>query len=352
MNKVLFLILTLVTCMCYTFVRSETLWYYNVASNSFPDFVKANGKVSGQSLILNNSTDSALLLLSNRTANDSHYRFLVRFSCPDAKKNRHSSAPCGLVFGYKSPENYYVLELSSYNTSPFDDMTDERLVKLALFKVGNHKKTAIKEMALSSGFNLYGGLNTLCIDMLQNTVNVSGGDKDLNQLFMVDTPAVSQCDSMGVIVEPGGTMQVERTLLSYEHKETVVSQTQWTKELLDAHFAKSKNPFEGYWDYLDRDMDDGIARIGGKYRIALVENEDGYDVIYVSGAQVRKGEWREGMLKGRLVKTIFTDNYKAMWIDSTFRPIDDDVNGFFESGVILDMSFPVYKSKVRFSKVL
>ena len=128
--------------------------------------------------------------------------------------------------------------------------------------------------------------------------------------------------------------------------------TAWTKDKLNAPFAKSKNPLEGYWEYLDRDMDDGIARLGGKYKIALVATDDGFDIIYVSGAQVGKSEWHEGMLKGRLTKTIFNDNYKAFWIDSTFRPIDDDVNGFFESGVILDMSFPTYKSKIRFSKVL
>lgn len=350
MNKIL--VTTLLACLAYVSGFSETEWFYNVASNSFQDYDKVNAQLSDKSLILRNVRDTTLLLLANRTANDAQYRFLVRFSFPDAKKNGRSSVPCGVVFRYKSPADYYTLELCAYNTSPFDDVTDERLVKLSLYKVNGSDKILIKQKDFSSGFNLYDGLNTICIDDQQNSVNVTGGDKELNQLFIVDLPTESQHLPMGLMVEPGGVMQVERTLLSYEKKETVVVQTKWTKALLDAHFAQSKNPFEGYWEYLDRDMDDDIARIGGKYLLALVENENGFDIVYVSGAQVRKGEWIEGMLKGRLIKTIFTDNYKALWIDSTFRPMDDDVNGFFESGVVLDMSFPVHKSKIRFSKVL
>ena len=58
------------------------------------------------------------------------------------------------------------------------------------------------------------------------------------------------------------------------------------------------------------------------------------------------------MLKGHMTKTIFSGNYEATWIDATLEPIEKDVQATIENGVILTLNFPVFKSQVRFSKVL
>ena len=339
MNK--YLILLIVGLSSLFVAGAETIWHYNASFNSFHDFTPApQVKLGEQGLLVSNPSDIAMLVLSKRTASDEQYRYLVRFTNSKAKKNGHLSPACGMVLFYKNPSNYYTLEMTAYNTHPYDEMRDERQVKVSLFKVEHKNVMLVKEQIVGSDINLYDGINSLCADVQKNAVNVLVGDKQLKELFTADIPKEDRGDVMGLMVAPD------------EKCETTKIMTAWTKAKLGAYFAKSKNPFEGYWEYLDRDMDDGIARLGGKYRIALVATGDGFDIIYVSGAQVGKSEWCEGMLKGRLTKTIFNDNYKAFWIDSTFRPIDDDVNGFFESGVILDMSFPTYKSKIRFSKVL
>ena len=83
-----------------------------------------------------------------------------------------------------------------------------------------------------------------------------------------------------------------------------------------------------------------------------MKTEDGYDLIYVQGAEVKKSLWQPGMLKGHITKTVFTDNYDAMWIDATMEPFDKDVYGSIENGIILKLDFPVYKSQVRFAKVM
>lgn len=332
---------------------SETVSFYNTVYNSFLDFTTDGCvKQNGQSLCVTNKSDTAMLVLSNRTVKEKEYRFLVRFSNAKSKKNNHSPAACGLVLLYKNPADYFLLELAPFNTHPFDEMRDERLAKVSLYRVKGRDRELVNERTLSSGVNFYDGLNALCVDVLQGSVNVYVGSDKLNKLFSADIPSCGGTDAMGLAVAPNGEMLVERTLLSYEKIETSKQQTDWTIAKLDAYFEDSKNPFEGYWEYLDRDMDDDVARLGGKYRVALVDNGNGFDIIYISGAQVKKSEWREGMLKGRLTKTIFTDNYNAYWIDSTFRPMEEDVNGYFESGVILNMSFPVYKSQIRFSKVM
>jgi hypothetical protein len=53
-----------------------------------------------------------------------------------------------------------------------------------------------------------------------------------------------------------------------------------------------------------------------------------------------------------MTKTVFSGNYDATWIDATMEPIEKDVQATIENGVILTMSFPVFKSQVRFAKVL
>ena len=351
MNKYIILLLVVLSSLFAT--KAETIWHYNASFNSFHDFTTSpQVRLTEQGLTVNNTSDTTMLVLSKRTASDAQYKYLVRFTNRKAKKNGHVSPACGMVLLYKNPSNYYTLEMTAYNTHPYDEMCDERQVKVSLFKVEHKNMMLVKERIVNSGINQFDGVNALCVGVLKDAVRVSVGDKRLNELFTFEIPTEDRGEAMGLMVAPGGEMQVERTVLYYEKRETTKTMTDWTKAKLDAYFAKSRNPFEGYWEYLDRDMDDVIARLGGKYRIALVATENGYDIIYVSGAQVRRSEWQEGMLKGRLTKTIFNDNYKGFWIDSTYRPVDDDVNGFFENGVILEMSFPVYKSKIRFSKIL
>ena len=114
----------------------------------------------------------------------------------------------------------------------------------------------------------------------------------------------------------------------------------------------SADPVEGYWQYLDRDMDDEWLRLGGRYTIATVQAGNGYDIIYIDGAKVKKSLWQPGMLKGHITKTIFTGNYDLFWIDATMEPIDDEAYATVENGVILTLNFPTYKSQVRLSKIL
>lgn len=349
MNKIVFL--SLLYVLVSLSVSSETLWHYNTSFNSFQDYGNRCA-LDGKYLLLKNQSDKDSIVLSNRTIDDDDFKLMVRLSNQKAKTVSQTIPACGLVLFYADEANYYTLEMVPFNTVPHDDMRDERLIKVSLCKVENGHKTILSSKTTGKNVNLYDGLNTLCADFHEGTLSVSVGDKRLHHLFTF-VPITKRFGlQTGLIVSKGGKMKVERTVLSLEKSDKEKTYTEWTKEKLITHFRVSKNPFEGFWEYLDRDMDDGIARIGGKYTLALVETNDGFDIIYISGAQVGKREWKEGMLKGKLYKTIFTDNYKARWADATFRILDDDVNGYFESGLILDMSFPTLKSKIRFSKVL
>ena len=119
------------------------------------------------------------------------------------------------------------------------------------------------------------------------------------------------------------------------------------------YFKENKTDFvEGLWVYLDRNIDEQYLKIGGKYTLALIKNYiGGYDIIYYDNAKVNSSEWSCGMLKGRLTKTQFKDNYNLIWYDSTMDIFSDDTYATLSDYMILTLNFPIYKGQIRFQKV-
>lgn len=106
---------------------------------------------------------------------------------------------------------------------------------------------------------------------------------------------------------------------------------------------------EGVYSYMDCDLDTRRARRGGDYRIAVVKAGNGYDLIYLGGAEVNAGDWREGMRKGHVEPTVFQDNYTLRWTDATG---DDCFEGAWASitGAIMELHFPAESATLRFSR--
>ena len=157
---------------------------------------------------------------------------------------------------------------------------------------------------------------------------------------------------VGYLVGPGARVAIERAVLTIGNEKQAEATATWTLEELDRYLENSSDPVEGYWKYLDRDMEDKWLRLGGRYTLAVVQAGDGYDLIYVSGAQVMKQQWQPGMAKGHISKTAFTGNYDLVWTDATMEALGEDAYATVENGVILTLNFPVYKSQVRFAKVM
>ena len=57
------------------------------------------------------------------------------------------------------------------------------------------------------------------------------------------------------------------------------------------------------------------------------------------------------MLKGTLRRAAFIGHYDLKWIDATFRPIESDLHAILEEGSLLTLSFPLYKTTLRFAKL-
>lgn len=103
------------------------------------------------------------------------------------------------------------------------------------------------------------------------------------------------------------------------------------------------------WEYYDEEVETRIALKGGRYKFALLPSEKGgYDIIYLSGAEVDPFRWSAGALKGRLIPTPFSDTFTLYWIDSAGKEIADLTPYATFDGIIMSLVFPIQKAKFRF----
>ena len=348
--------------------------YYNSVSNNFgglfpyPDMRMAGRykAIEDNLLIEENASIATALTIDTMFINSTAYRYQIKFANLNNKQGKTrsiknpmtgekttiTSTEWGLVFNYDLEGDYCAVVLSCDNSAPFNDITDQRTMSLKVIQRSGSGMRELAQTTLSKGISLEDDMNTLSVDVDDRSVKVTIGKDELQEVLEAAVSRPTGPLQVGYLVGPGSRVAVERAVLTIENEKQVAATTLWTREALDEYFAASADPVEGYWKYLDRDMEDKWLRLGGRYTLAVVRSDDGYDIIYIDGAQVKKSLWQEGMLKGHMTKTVFSGNYDATWIDATMEPIDKDVQATIENGVILTMNFPIYKSQVRFSKVL
>ena len=377
MNTTSSLLLTLIMILMPCAAMSQSSTFYCTRHNDFSQLRNnSTATVNGEFLQEGNETSKCLINLDTTTIDSySSFKYYIKFAnlhnregktykVKDARGNTSniSSTHCGLVFYYNGFD-YWSVSAHCTNSSLYNESVDVRSMTVELIHHLNGKDTIVGSTTLEHGVDLHDGYNYMGVAVEENAIKVLIGKDELKEIMSHEMSEQEQIachgiaqTQVGYFVGPGAMISLERAVLAVSSQEVESSghpiTTQWTREALDSHFEASRNPFEGYWVYLDRDMEDTWLKLGGRYTIALIETSSGYDVIYVDGAQVRKSQWQLGMKKGEMTKTIFTDNFTGSWIDATFQPIEEDVFVTFESGVILTFKFPVFKSQIRFSKVL
>ena len=348
--------------------------YYNTVENQFGGLFPDKGmRMAGRykaivddRLVEENATMADAVTTDMMDVISTSYRYQLRLANLNNKlgktksiknpmtggKTTITSPQWGLVFNYDEQGNYCAVVLSCDNSAPYDDITDERSMRVSLMQYQDGDVTEVAYTTVSKGVSLEDDLNTLCADVDERGVRISIGKEELQTVLEASIARPMGAVQVGYLVGPGSRVAIERAVLTIEREDQVAPSTLWTLEALDEYLANSIDPVEGYWRYLDRDMEEKWLRIGGRYTLAVVRADDGYDLIYIDGAQIKKSLWNPGMFKGHMVKTVFSGNYDLTWIDATMEPIGDDSYATIENGVILTFNFPVFKSQVRFAKVI
>lgn len=121
---------------------------------------------------------------------------------------------------------------------------------------------------------------------------------------------------------------------------------------LCARLAKSSDPAEGLWTYLDRKTDPAKARPGGNYKLATVAEADGsYTIVYLGEAEAGASHWAPLDIKGRLLPTPFEGHFNLEWTDSDLHRLDKETSATLElDGAILRLDFPLIDASLRFAR--
>ena len=348
--------------------------YFNTVDNNFGGLfpnpgMRMQGRykaIEKEFLIEENASPVDASTIDTMQINSTIYRYQLRFANLNNKqgmtksiknpmtggKTTITSPQWGMIFNRDKKNNYCAVILSCDNSAPYDDITDQRSMQLTLVQRVNGTTNELASTTLNRGVSLEDGLNTLCVDVDDRGVRVSIGKDDLQQVLEANVNRPTGAVQVGYLVGPGSRVAIERAVLTIDNDNQVATTSLWTLDALEEYLNNSTDPIEGYWKYLDRDMDEKWLRLGGRYTLAVVRADDGYDIIYIDGAQVKKSQWEPGMLKGHIIKTIFTGNYDLTWVDATLEPINEDTYATIENGVILTLNFPVFKCQVRFAKVM
>lgn len=352
------LLLTLALSIVSIIANSQN--YYCTYVNNFEGF--GNCEIADERLSTTNATDTTRILLHQSEISDYKYRIVARMANRNNKENKAYSVKgvsgdivkinnpiWGLVFNYASAKDFYAIELQCANTSPYDNMFDKRVMKCDAVHYINGDRHIVASNTLQNGVDPHSGDNLIAIEYNKENVTVKMGEKSMADVLSFHMNSRGKSKT-GVLSGPGADVSVERFIIKQEDNPINNVRTNWTNDSIAHHISHSSDVIEGYWQYLDRDIDEKKLKLGGRYTVALIRSADGYDIIYISGAEVSGNMWKPGYLKGRLKNTPFQDHYDMIWYDATFKPFTIDVYATIENGSILTLSFPIQKSSIRFYK--
>ena len=286
------------------------------------------------------------LYLIHQKPSISNISIQTRFAVAEnLERNGESKSKSRVVWNYQSPKKYCFVELSWRNTN-YGDFTDERQAILRIGKCVNGNDSIVITKIFDKKVNMSTGCNTIVVEGNEERFKVYVGSERLNPVGeLIDKNNLSgRCGIISTVKTKISKFIVETTP---NIKQSL--KTSFKEEMLKEKFHSNQQIHEGFWSYLDRNNDVKYAIVGGRYRIALIKDNDDYLLIYLSGAQTNQINWAEGMIKGRLKPTIFQNHYDLIWYDSMFDIIDADAYATIVDS-ILTLEFPLYKTQIRFYK--
>ena len=361
LNKALFLYIVLIICSLNV-LKGQSKYYTHL--NNFGEFNRDGTRIKNNVLVdFNNSLKnrfniiatsdncanlSCLVRIANR--NNTEGRVVTVYG-KDGNKIKQKNTEWGFVWNYLDDDNYYVFKLSCNNTA-LHDVFDQRSMTCEVVEVENGESKCLESKKLSKDVNLYDKLNTIKVDFTGNYVKLSIGDKKL-QFITNKSLCCDKVFNVGYFVGSGAEIEVERFVVKKVADNLTMLETNWTKTSIEEYFmGDNRDSVEGIWTYLDRNLDEDYLKLGGKYKFAIIKNnKGGYDLLYYDGAIVNADKWKCGMLKGRLTKTNFKDNYDLVWWDSVMESFDDDTYATITDFSVLTLFFPIEKGQIRFIKM-
>lgn len=188
------------------------------------------------------------------------------------------------------------------------------------------------------------------------TVSVAVSEKGMARImagddtfFQVGSVPLSD-DVVSVSVRGNSRVEICSVNLRTVARVPAPEMSGWNYDTLAGYFAGSDDRREGFYEYLDSDIDTERCVLGGRYRLAVVGNgAGGYDIVYLGGAEENAASWLPGLIKGTLTPTIFINHYNLRWFDAEMTDDMPELWGTLD-GTIMELHFPQERTVVRFSR--
>ena len=210
--------------------------YFNTVSNNFGGLfahpgMRMQGRykaIEGDWLIEENASMGTAVSLDTTIITSTAYRYQLRLANLNNKQGKSrsiknpmtgskttlTSFDWGLIFNYDQDGNYCAVILSCDNSTPFDDITDQRVMQVKLIKREDSSTTELAQTTLSKGVSLEDGMNTLCVDVNERNVRISIGKEELEQILEADLSRPEGEVGVGYLVGPGSRVAIERAVLT------------------------------------------------------------------------------------------------------------------------------------------
>ena len=361
MNVLRYIAILILACLP---LLAAALTRYSAAYNGFAGTSLGRFCVDGNGLVeIANEADTTALVPDTALISQRHYRYMARMSnshnrvgrsyryyTADGGRHSRSDTWVGIAVNMTDGDTTMVM-LGEEDTAPYDDIRGERR---GIVKVIRHRGClgvdTLATWTLMEGLDLRGGFNAIAADVNDSVLTVMVGDRRLRVVGSVCIGSRHRAARVAVAVGSAAMARLERTVLFTGDDVVIERDTGMDATSLERYFAGSLDALEGFYTYLDRDMNERHARLGGKYTVALIRSDDGYIIIYVDGAQICPGEWYMGRVKGYLKRTSFTANFNLTWIDALGAPAPEESFATIEGGSILSLHFPLLNSVIRLHK--
>ena len=295
----------------------------------------------------NNTSDTLFFMISSDDADAVEFRSKVR--------NLKPSKAWGFVVSDSKGKAF--IDIHSVETD-FDGLSSRpalevegRLAGEAYAKNSFADRTNVIRRIKSGmkGPDPSGSLNFFKLAVSNGEMFLAGGLHTPEPLLSMQLPEGFRPDSIGFYLAPGASISPDFVRLSSSSLSPFL--TPWDDpDLLNEYLQASLDWLEGYWQPLDRSLDEALLRLGGDYRFALVRAENGYDLIYLSGAKINPDAWRRGMLKASLRPSGIKDVWNIVWYDSMHAPLSHELKAQFDNNGTLSIQFPYQNSQLRLQR--
>ncbi len=331
--------------------------YNAFCENLYRDFLTGFSDISQYEnaenyILIRNQTNQQIFETHTFELNEQNFTYQIRLKTENNNikyklLDNNINMQYGIVWNFINNENYSLLQVSQKEDWANDDILKRRylLIEIAEITDGNKKDIFTKKMFNEVSYdNEY---NSIKIQHHNRKTTFYIGNKELHTIFKTEELSFTPHNNVGYTVSPNSCIRIKRIQFESSPYKISMGKTGYNKHQLDSLFSKSFDPLEGYWTYLDRNMNESKGRLGGKYRIAIVKENKSYKILYIEGADMLPYYWEPYTVKGNLIETPFKDHYDLEWIHAEKGTVIDESYAEYTDR-ILTFYFPKYETKIRF----